>query len=100
MVEVPLRRMKFYWSTEKSHARVALARGVMTRKRFAEIMAHLHLADNEKWDKQDLLYKIRPLVDLVNRNCNAVYRPGKYVCIDESTVPFKGRNTTLRVFSS
>lgn len=85
-----LPRLSQYWSSHPAFAGVSIASSVMTRTRFFKIMAHLHLADNSRYYGKNRLYKINSLLQLVNRNCKAVYRPGRNVCIDESTVPFRG----------
>ena len=50
-----------------------------------------HLSDNSKADKTDPVYKVRPLIDLFNEKAVYYNIPGKYVCIDETMVKFKGR---------
>ncbi|KAJ1368124.1 hypothetical protein KIN20_038445 [Parelaphostrongylus tenuis] len=85
-----LPRINQYWSSHPAFAGVSVASNIMTRTRFFKIMGHLHLADNSRYYGKNRLYKINSLLQLVNRNCKAVYRPGRNVCIDESTVPFRG----------
>lgn len=51
----------------------------------------MHVADNKGYDENHRLYKIRPSVELVNRNCKAVFRSSRNVPIDESMAPFRGR---------
>uniref|UniRef100_A0A7I4Y504 DDE_Tnp_1_7 domain-containing protein n=1 Tax=Haemonchus contortus TaxID=6289 RepID=A0A7I4Y504_HAECO len=37
-------------------------------------------------------YKIQPTLNMLSEEFAAVYSPGKNVCIDESMIPFQGRD--------
>ena len=41
----------------------------------------------------DKLYKIRPLLDIVESNSQAAYSPHQQIAIDEAMVLFKGRSS-------
>ena len=62
----------------------------MTRMQFEAILSNLHLNDNTQTN-QDPLYKLRPMIDMVDRNFLHVYTPGKNLSVDEASCPFKGR---------
>ncbi|KAK5979627.1 PiggyBac transposable element-derived protein 4 [Trichostrongylus colubriformis] len=51
----------------------------------------LHFVDNDNADKANRLYKIQPVLDLLNGTFQKMYRPPKELSIDESMVPYRGR---------
>ena len=51
----------------------------------------LHFADNELDDGQDPLFKIRPILNLVQHTYATHYTPDKELSIDESMKKFKGK---------
>ena len=55
-------------------------------------MKYLPLADNTSLDLNEKFSKVRPLLDNVNEQCLSNYLPEQTVSIDESMVPFFGRN--------
>ena len=62
---------------------------IMSRDRWTKIKANLHLTDNQNIDPDDPLYKIRPLVDQLQKEFRKI--PMKeHLCVDEQMVPFKG----------
>lgn len=88
--------LKHYWSSDP-FLRVDAVAKVMTANRFKKIIENLHCNDNEtqapKSDpSHDKLHKVKPLLDLLNQNVRKVYTPSGVVCVDESMIPFKGRN--------
>ncbi|GFO43813.1 PiggyBac transposase uribo2 [Plakobranchus ocellatus] len=65
----------------------------MPRKRFEQIQTFLHLNDNSvARDRNspgaDRLFKIRPLVDHIQRKCDLLYYPGQNLPVDESMMPW------------
>ena len=78
------------WEHQTRYEKVA---NVMSRTRFEQIKRFLHCNDNNEIanDCQDVLYKIRPLVDHL-KNKFQQFTPTEYLCIDEQMVPFKGRS--------
>ena len=66
-------------------------RQIFTSRRFQMIRMALHFADNDLDIGQDKLFKIRPLLDLVENTYTLYYTPGKELSIDESMKKFKGR---------
>nr|CAH7750023.1 unnamed protein product [Callosobruchus chinensis] len=64
----------------------------MTRDRFLLLLQHIHFNDNENLEaSQDRLFRIRPILDLLNSRFQSVLTPGKEVVIDESMIPWRGR---------
>ncbi|KAJ8930175.1 hypothetical protein NQ314_017039 [Rhamnusium bicolor] len=79
-----------YWST-KFYYKHCFVRHIMSRNRFQSILRFLHFTDNLTADKSDRLYKIQPLVNLLNNRFKELKKPGEVLSIDESMVPFRGR---------
>lgn len=96
---IPMPRYKMYWNEEMRFPPIA---DVMTRDRFEAILRYLHFNNNAHLVTQrenplyDRCFKIRPLLDLLQRNCLRL-EPEEKQCIDEQIVPFKGKNK-LRVY--
>lgn len=61
--KLPQERM--YWSLDED-LRIELVTKCMSRNRYLEIKRYLHLADNELLNKDDKLFKIRPLMNILN----------------------------------
>ena len=57
-----------YWAAE---TRVNIIADTMSRKRYKELRRSIHLVDNTLQDqnKQDKLFKIGPLLEIVLANC-------------------------------
>lgn len=72
---------------------------IMPVNRFSWLLSHLHLNDNSVIPKKgdanyDKLYKVRPFLNLILKNSQAVYNPNRIVAIDESMIKFKGRHSS------
>lgn len=64
----------------------------MSRNRFFLIMRCLHYSKNSKQkEKEDRLYKIRPIIDHFNDRNKLLYYPSRNLCIDESVMLWRGR---------
>lgn len=79
-----------YWLTETKFG------SVMSWNRYLLLSTCLHFSNNEQvvqWGEEDfnLLFKIQPVLDIINPVYENVYGPGKNLCIDESMIKFKGR---------
>lgn len=84
-----------YWS-QKPNIRVPFFGKFMSRNRFQSILWNLHLADDTNNPAHrnighDPLAKMRPFVDMIEKNFSRMYRPEKNIAIDEACCPFKGR---------
>ena len=53
----------------------------MTRMQFEAILSNLHLNDNTQAN-EDPLYKLRPMIDMVDCNFLHVYTPDKNLSVD------------------
>lgn len=89
LVKLPSTRL--YWSTDPTFHQAQIA-GVMPRNRFEEITANLHFCDNSKADVTDRGYKIRPIIEHINKAMPDAYTFSKKLSIDEHMVKFKGHN--------
>ena len=67
----------------------------MPRDCFRVIPRFLYFNDNATYNAEvadrDRLHKIRPLLDLIPKQCLKVYGPGRFLSVDESLVLFKGQ---------
>ena len=69
---------------------------VMPRDRCKVILSFLYWANNDDHvprdqDRQDRLFKIRPLIDLLVPKFGQLFYPGKELALDEMTIAFKVR---------
>lgn len=93
----PLPTIDLYWSSDPFF-RVAEIASVMTCKRFKKVLENLHLNDNSKIPPRgapqfDKLYKVRPLLELLNTACQRSAKTTTSQSIDESMIQFKGIST-------
>ena len=85
-----------YWSTDELYSTPIFSE-LMSRNRFQLILKFLHFNNNldPTYDIQDenrdRLHKIRPVLNLIRRQCKSVWYPGQHLSVDESLVLFKGR---------
>ena len=68
----------------------------MTRNRYQLLLRFWHSNDNEHEParndpRRDRLYKVRPVVDHLQTVFQSVYKPDKFVAIDESLLLYKGQ---------
>lgn len=86
--------LRDYWSTDPDLA-VPIVPETMTRDRYFGILSNLHLADNKTMptDNKDKLYKVRPLINMLNAKYLSLRSPSRWQSIDESMVLFKGRSS-------
>nr|XP_027237446.1 piggyBac transposable element-derived protein 4-like [Penaeus vannamei] len=69
----------------------------MSRDRFDQLTAALHFADNQAERQADnRLWKLRPVVDVLDMQFREAFVPNKVVSIDESLWTFKGRHQALQ----
>ena len=82
--------VKDFWSTDPilSHPWFP---SVMSRDRFLQILYYLHLNNNQNNPGNDKLFKERPLLDHIVRQCNKHYKPNCQVSIDEQMIGTKSR---------
>ena len=85
-----LPRLVNYWSRDRLLGVPSLA-NCISRARFRALLRNLHLVDNTSADLSDRLYKVRPLIEHLQRAFPACYNPGQELSIDEAMVKCKGR---------
>ena len=84
-----------YWSLDP-RLRVPAVADIMGKNRYKKINQYLHLNDNENFVAKgqpgyDPLFKIRPLMDIIEENIQKNYYPGRELSIDEAMISFNGR---------
>eukprot|EP00105_Crassostrea_gigas_P036090 XP_019920238.1 PREDICTED: uncharacterized protein LOC105321794 [Crassostrea gigas] len=68
---------------------------IMSRSRFRRLTEYLHLKDNTTQSpvgspEYDWLHKIRPLIEMTQRNFQRYMKPGQCQSIDEGMIRYKG----------
>lgn len=81
-----------YWKGDDDLS-VPFVSSTMTRNRFAQILANLHINDNASVPENNQLYKLRPLIVTLNENFVRYYNVSSKVSVDESMIRFKGRSS-------
>ncbi|XP_071850845.1 piggyBac transposable element-derived protein 2-like [Apostichopus japonicus] len=90
--------MFLYWSSDLN-CHVEVVSKVMAVKRFRKLMRYIHLnndnakmpaRDSEQFDK---LYKVRPIIVHFNKVFLELFKPSRFLSIDESMIAFKGRSS-------
>ncbi|XP_017792764.1 PREDICTED: piggyBac transposable element-derived protein 4-like [Habropoda laboriosa] len=79
-----------YWSNDELLRTESFPR-IMTKDRYKSLLQMLHFHDNNETTNQDMLIKIRSIIDRLRNSFSRVFYPYKYLCIDESLLLFKGR---------
>ena len=97
MCIVQMPRYSMYWEVETRYTPIAC---LISRDRFKKLKSFLHFNDNSqapaKNDKAyDKLYKIRPLLQMLRKNCLAVPSEEDNA-VDEQIIPFKGESSLRR----
>ena len=84
-----------YWSNTLRCPAIA---DVMSRNRFSELRRYLHFVDNNsEHDKEDKLFKIRPIIEAVRNQCIKI-EPEEFQSVDEQIIPSKTRFTKIRQY--
>ena len=86
--------IKQYWLNDVD-LKVSLMSDAMPRNRYQQILANLHVNDNNAMPENntDKLYRIRPFVDALNNNFILLYNVNEHISVDESMILFKGRSS-------
>ena len=84
-----------YWNM-KSKTNIPFFGQYMSRNRFQSVLWNFHVNDDSQNPPRgrpghDALCKIRPFVDMLERNFMYAYKPSKALSFDEACCPFKGR---------
>ncbi|CAB3245690.1 unnamed protein product [Arctia plantaginis] len=88
LCKVPL--INLYWSKNNLYRNEFIS-SAMTRDRFLLLLKCWHVSDVSNDDKTDKLYKIRDMLSMITDNFQNILNPGKYVVIDETMIPWRGR---------
>ena len=75
-------------------------RNTMTRNRFANILQNLHFNDNETADKSNKAYKMRNVINHLNKALQNAMSDAKSQSIDEHMTKFKGRMSCKQYMKS
>ncbi|KAG7481247.1 hypothetical protein MATL_G00065090 [Megalops atlanticus] len=84
-----------YWATDIFIGNAGFKK-TMTARRFEKLNQNIHLCDRESEPAQgepgyDGLYKIRPLLDVVENTMWEAYAPNRCLTVDEGAIAVKGR---------
>lgn len=87
---------KDYWSSAPD-LHDSYISSIMSQKRFGWLLGHLHINDNSIMptrdsDQFDRLYKVRPLLDHLEKAFKNALLPSEVLALDESMIKFKGRS--------
>lgn len=95
IINLPLYHL--YWSRELHYPTIA---DVMPRGRFKELPRYLHVVDNNSFDpeKNDKLFKIRPLIKAIRNECVKV-EPEEYQSVDEQIIPSKTKRSKIHQYN-
>lgn len=85
---------KLYWNKSEDLNVHAISK-TMPRDRFREILSYIHVNDNTNLpnNNKDKLYKLRPMIDTLNKIFFEAYNGTRQLSVDESMIKFKGRST-------
>lgn len=84
----PNKRM--FWNSGEDTPKILL--NSMRLNRFEQLIRHMHFNDNLRNDSTDKLYKLRPLIDDLNKNFREHGGLDEYLSIDESMIPYYGKH--------
>lgn len=84
----PNKRM--YWSPDNDVPKILA--DSMRLNRFEQIIRNLHVNDNSKIDKDDRLYKLRPIIESLNNNFRKYGGLDEKLSIDKSMIPYYGKH--------
>lgn len=81
-------KLDLYWSKKSCYRNEYISR-VMPRDRFLLLLKFWHFSENI--DNGDKLYKIRNVLDILLKSFSDMLKPGRFIVIDETMIPWKGR---------
>ena len=79
-----------YWSRNTLLATPAFSE-LMSRRRFQRIMKYLHFNENEHMpaSREDKLYKVRSVYNLIVERWRCLYNLGEFISIDEGMLKWR-----------
>lgn len=81
-----------YWSYLMGYEKVS---NIMPLKKYQKILRNIHFNNNDEYNENDRFYKVRPLINIIRRNCLS-QEQGKRFSIDEMMIPYKGKKAGSR----
>lgn len=88
--------LRDYWSKNPLYKNDISKSCGFSRNRFEVFLHCFHISDNEDVPPNNRLYKISPLITVLNNKFQKICQPNEFVCIDETMVPFRGRLSFLQ----
>ena len=85
-----LPRLDLYWDSRESVGD-AFFKKTMARDRFQLILRFLHFSNNATGNKEDKLYKLRPVLDHLLSKFQELYSPHRELALDEGMMAWRGR---------
>jgi len=82
--------LKDYWSTDPL-LHTPIFSNQISRNRYQYILRSLHFADNSAPNPSDKLWKLGVFLPEIQKQFEIRVNLGKFLCIDESLMPFHGR---------
>eukprot|EP00062_Callorhinchus_milii_P007407 gi/632948985/ref/XP_007889898.1/ PREDICTED: piggyBac transposable element-derived protein 4-like isoform X2 [Callorhinchus milii] len=88
---------KLYWSRDNLFGNDGV-KSIMTCNRYEKLTEYFHVSDR-LYDTSghdsnfDALYKARPLLDTVRASFKKLYRPSRYLSVDEAMIAMNGKLT-------
>ena len=90
-----------YWAADDLDGNYGLPRKVMSRDKFDLIRSHLHFNNNlDPKAKEDRYWKLRPVIEILDKRFGSVYTPTQKVCVDESLFLYRGRHSAVQFIPS
>nr|CAH7738072.1 unnamed protein product [Callosobruchus chinensis] len=87
-----LPRERLFWCLDEDVSVPCISQA-MSRNRYYQIKKYLHFADNSNLDKNDKLYKVRPLMMMLNKNFQQWGIFYSDLSIDEAMVKYFGHHS-------
>lgn len=81
---------RLFWSGNEDVPKIL--QNSIRLNRFEQILRHIHFNNNDTIDKNDRLYKLRPLVTELNKNFKLHGGLEEHLSIDESMIPYYGHH--------
>ena len=84
-------RSRMCWSSEEG-LRLDLIANAMPVNRVEQILRYIHFVDNysKEPSNADKLFKLRPVLDTLEKTFHSAVDPEEFQSIDEQIIPFKG----------
>lgn len=85
---------RHYWALDPAFS-VQIVRDTMSRNRFDDILSNIHVNDNSTipHDNRDKTWKLKPMIEDLNKKFGTVYHGTRALSVDESVILFKGKSS-------